>query len=236
MRWQGAGGSAVHATQRDVTASLTGRGRPIEETVARVLAATKAMAIADPRCANWNWAKEEEDIRRLCYGFVSKVMREDGEDLGHTLPDKLYDAWNQMIAQGYIPEVSHNVHGAHVRRSKRNHTKSGADGETGGAAGGTQERSSDDDGPERPKIGPRPFHRINVKTLPRRQWFYGRHYMRKIVSATVAPGGTGKSNLSLVEGISQSIGRDLIYGEAIGRYRVWYHNAEDPPAALISNP
>ena len=44
----------------------------------------------------------------------------------------------------------------------------------------------------------------------------------------MAPGGAGKSNLSLVEAISMAVGRDLVYGNRIRRYRVWYHNAEDP--------
>jgi AAA domain len=229
MRWQGAGDSAVHVTQRDVTASLTGRGRPVEETVARVLAATKAMAVADPRCAGWDWAAEEDGLRRLCFGFINKTMRENGEDLGHCLPDKLYEAWNRIIAEGGIPEVFHNLSGACVRRSKRSSTE----GKTGPSEGDEQ-----NGGAEEPEGKPQekkrrirllPYDAPDPAKIPRRDWLYGFHYMRKIVSATVGPGGIGKSSLGLVEAVGMAIGRDLLGKEKPKRpLRVWYHNGEDP--------
>jgi hypothetical protein len=38
------------------------------------------------------------------------------------------------------------------------------------------------------------------KTIPRREWLYGRHYIRKYLSTTIAPGGVGKSALLTVFG------------------------------------
>jgi hypothetical protein len=47
----------------------------------------------------------------------------------------------------------------------------------------------------------RAFVPFDPATLPPRQWLYGRHYLRQTVSATVAPGGYGKSTLDMVEGL-----------------------------------
>jgi RecA-family ATPase len=53
--------------------------------------------------------------------------------------------------------------------------------------------------------------------IPKRQWLYGVHYMRGVVTATVAPGGFGKTTLSLFEAVTM----------AVNGYRVWYISAED---------
>jgi AAA domain len=41
-------------------------------------------------------------------------------------------------------------------------------------------------------------------TLPMRRWLYGKHYIRKFLSATMAAGGLGKSSLVLVEAIAMA--------------------------------
>jgi len=79
------------------------------------------------------------------------------------------------------------------------------------------------------KISATPFKVFDVSKLPRRQWLYGRHYVRKYVTATVASGGGAKTALKLVEAVSMAIGRDLFDGsKPIDRLRVWYWNGEDP--------
>jgi AAA domain len=57
---------------------------------------------------------------------------------------------------------------------------------------------------------------------------YGRHYIRQFLSATVAPGGVGKSSLSVVEALAMASGRDLIGVAPPAPLRVWYWNGEDP--------
>lgn len=64
-----------------------------------------------------------------------------------------------------------------------------------------------------------------------RQWVYGRHYMRGMVSATAGVGGAGKSSIINVELVSMAIGRDLLRGGTplpLGPLCVWGHNGEDP--------
>jgi hypothetical protein len=79
------------------------------------------------------------------------------------------------------------------------------------------------------RIKLQPYDAPDPTKIPRREWLYGFHYMRKIVSATVGPGGIGKSSLGLVEAVSMALGRDLLHKEKLRRpLRVWYHNGEDP--------
>ena len=212
MRFQGVGDSAIHTTQLQVTASLTGAGRPVTETVARVLAATAAAVDGDPRCANWDWREEELAIARMCYDLINKEMR-NGRDLSHCLPDHLYDTWRAVLDKDAHPTVARNAAGWHVRGYTNTNNGNGATAPPQQKAGS--------------RIALQRFERFEEKTLPRREWVLAGHYMLGTLTGTVAPGGAGKSNLSLVESISIALGRDLIYGQQIKRYRTWYHNAED---------
>lgn len=83
------------------------------------------------------------------------------------------------------------------------------------------------DGAPTPGLAPSPFVWIDPHRLPRRQWLYGRHLIRKYVSTTIAPGGLGKSSLVIVEALAMASGVELL-GEAVPKpLRVWYWNGED---------
>ncbi len=78
-------------------------------------------------------------------------------------------------------------------------------------------------------ISATPFETFDFAEIPPRQWLFGRHYVRKYVTATVAPGGGAKTALKITEAVSMAVGRDLLDGnKAISRLRVWYWNGEDP--------
>lgn len=64
--------------------------------------------------------------------------------------------------------------------------------------------------------------------IPPRQWIYDKHYIRRFISVTVAPGGAGKTSLSLCEAIAMASGRALIGPTLRQKYRVLYWNGEDP--------
>src|SRR5262249_18728202 len=59
-------GDEVHWTQLRVTCRLTSEGCPVEETVERVLTATRG---AEPRDEKWDWAKEENKIWWMCFDW-----------------------------------------------------------------------------------------------------------------------------------------------------------------------
>ena len=76
---------------------------------------------------------------------------------------------------------------------------------------------------------------LDPATLDPRYWVYGGHYLRGAVSATIADGGVGKSNLALTEAIAIATGKPLLgvvpnkelwNGEEVAR-QVLYYNAEE---------
>jgi len=73
-----------------------------------------------------------------------------------------------------------------------------------------------------------PFKWIDPKTLPRRDFAFGKHYIRKYVSVTVAPGGLGKTANSIVESLSMTSGKALAGVKPAKPLHVWVFNAEDP--------
>jgi hypothetical protein len=74
-----------------------------------------------------------------------------------------------------------------------------------------------------------PFEWRDEADIPRRQWLYGRHLIRKFLSVDVAAGGVGKSSLKIGEALALASGRD-IYDQTLheGPLKVWLYNLEDP--------
>lgn len=64
-------------------------------------------------------------------------------------------------------------------------------------------------------------------TISPRPWLYGRHLIRKQVSVTVAPGGVGKSSLTISEALAMASGRDLLGDWTAPGLKVWIYNLED---------
>lgn len=73
-----------------------------------------------------------------------------------------------------------------------------------------------------------PFFFRDPRLIPRREWLYGTHYIRRFMSMTIAPGGVGKSSLVIVEAIAMATGRRLLYHKPRKPLRVWIWNGEDP--------
>jgi RecA-family ATPase len=223
MTYKGPGRSCVHYTQLDVTAALTGRGQPIQETVERVLTATKAAVENDrnPECRNWDWKKERHDIEKQCYDLVNKAMEKTGEDLSHTLPDELADKWQEILAAGGRPMVCPGNGGAyHIRKYdwKENVSNESAPSAAPQPAASPKLKR---------KLTLDTFVPFDPKDLPPRRWLYGRHYQRGVVSVTAARGGTGKSTKKTAEAIAMAISRNLLGVQPEERCRVWLHNGED---------
>ena len=76
-------------------------------------------------------------------------------------------------------------------------------------------------------LEPKPFVLGDASKIPPRQWVYGRHYIRKFLSVTVAPGGTGKTAITLAEAVAMATGRSIM-GIETPKRRVWVWNLEDP--------
>ncbi|MGU3541030.1 AAA family ATPase [Methylobacterium sp. A54F] len=79
-----------------------------------------------------------------------------------------------------------------------------------------------------PRITATPFALGDPRSIPCRQWLYGRHYVRRYTTATIAPGGLGKTSLVLVEALAMVTGRPLLGVRVPEPLRVWVWNGEDP--------
>ncbi|TCR07246.1 bifunctional DNA primase/polymerase [Neorhizobium sp. JUb45] len=90
--------------------------------------------------------------------------------------------------------------------------------------------ASNDNQPQQPvgSIVATAFKWIDPSTLPRREFAYGTHFIRKYVSVTVSPGGLGKTSASIAESLAMVSGRALLGVKPPQRLRTWIFNAEDP--------
>jgi RecA-family ATPase len=80
----------------------------------------------------------------------------------------------------------------------------------------------------KPLVSATPFKWTDPRKIQPREWVYGFHYIRQFVSTTVAPGGVGKSSLSIVEALAMATGRPLLGITPNERTKVWLWNGEDP--------
>lgn len=65
-------------------------------------------------------------------------------------------------------------------------------------------------------------------TIPPRDFLYDRHLIRKFVSATIAPGGTGKSTRAIADAIALASSINILQSKPHASLNVWYWNGEDP--------
>jgi AAA domain len=73
-----------------------------------------------------------------------------------------------------------------------------------------------------------PFVLRDPALIPPRKWIYGRHYIRDFISTTIAPGGKGKSSLTMLEGLIIATNRPLLGVTPHESVNVWCWNGEDP--------
>jgi hypothetical protein len=80
---------------------------------------------------------------------------------------------------------------------------------------------------DRYKTQATPFVLPSECDIPMRQWVYGGRLIRGFVSATVSPGGIGKSSLTIIEALAMTSGVALL-GEFVKTpLNVWVWNLED---------
>src|SRR5262249_52910026 len=139
-------------------------------------------------------------------------------------PGEYHADWVERLQEGACPSFGFNRFGFYVRSRQ-------------GTASPTDAKVINMDGTEHPPTTekPMPKQRFTLRSfvafdpamLQPRQWLYGRHYQRRTVSATIAPGGFGKTTLGMVEAVSMATCRNLLGEQPEARLRVWYHNGED---------
>jgi len=231
----------INSTHCRVVGSLLSAGEPYDEIVERVVDATMKLATNHPEL-NWTREKEFQYVYKCTAALLKGRCRAHINITGE-IPTwvmlELRKTWIEVIEKGGLPLILWRKDaGWHIRdmswawiakEEKAESPKNEKRKQPPAAAGA----KNDSDGKKSaPKIYPKPFDCFDFTKIPPREWLYGKHYMRGIASATIGPGGSGKSSLDLVEAIAMATGRDLLGEQPMQRLRVWYHNGEDPTQEL----
>jgi hypothetical protein len=218
---------SVNKFQCIVTASLLSRGVPLQDVVNSVCDATLEMTARH----GLTWTREQEiegsgdapGLHKICASWIKKLNDDYDHRLGEVpawVPEDLHDKWAAALAAGRRPKLVHKGFKAEVRSWE------GAEIiPFEGQADTVAEQKPAPPPPKRFSI--RPFVPFDLAALPPRQWLYGKHYQRRTVSATIAPGGFGKTTLGMVEAVAMATCRDVLDEQPEARLRVWYHNGED---------
>jgi AAA domain len=96
--------------------------------------------------------------------------------------------------------------------------------------GGNQHPKSKSTPPEPFTFDPAPYIPPDAAKIPRREWLYGKYYIRGVVSATLGAPGRLKSTMEMTDAISMATGLDLMDGKKPlkgGALRVAYINGEE---------
>ena len=193
------------------------------------------MAAGERAGQNWNRAAEVElTTKRIgsAYQNLFESKYDPVSGIPVWLPMEFHQAWAAALADDRRPKMSRNGSGWHIRSYGANETPPagdtpGEDAQEDAQADASKNAAPKDRAPKAPFVLCF-FKPFDAATLPPREFLFGRHYQRRTVSGTVAPGGTGKSSLVMVEAIAMASGRDLFKdGSLKERVRVWYHNGED---------
>jgi AAA domain-containing protein len=226
MEYENKDGRGINATCKAVIPSLIWKAWHPDDIHERVLNAI--MAAGERAGQKWDRAKEiwqtNERIRSGYQNLLEKGYDPAG-GIPIWLPMEFHQAWAAALAADRRPTMSRNGAGWHVRSYCPNETPP-VDDAPPLAPDAPNGEAPKDDAPKAPFIL-RPLKKFDALQIPPREFLFGRHYQRRTVSGTVAPGGTGKSSLVMVEAIAMATGRDLLGEDAKEPLRVWYHNGED---------
>ena len=77
-----------------------------------------------------------------------------------------------------------------------------------------------------------PYTWTEPEKIPPREFLYGRRLIRKYATATIAPGGVGKTALEVAEVLSMVSGRPLL-SVRTSQLRVWLWSLEDPREEMV---
>jgi len=229
MRFEDKDGAGVNATLRSVIPSLIWKGWHPADIFERVFGALKQIVERDG--LKWDMAQEEAQTYKRIQSAYQNLFEEQYDPstgvIPVWLPMEFHEAWAAALAAGKRPVMTRNGAGWHIRAYGNNGEKTNGTAEDdNGAAHSESGEPNPNDGPKAPFIL-QPIKKFDTAGIPPREFLFGRHYQRRTVSGTVAPGGTGKSSLVMVEAIAMATGRDLLGEGAKEPLRVWYHNGED---------
>ena len=221
MEFESSTGNGVNATVCRVIPSLLRRGEHPDDVLERVASAVMGMA---KRCRlKWSETVEIKATRKRILSAYNNLLLRDYDpatgEIPGWLPGEYHARWAEVVEMGCRPCFGFNCGGFYVRGWKEKDEAQAAGQPPAGEGTGAKKTAA--------PFVLRPFVPFDPATLPPREWLYGRHYQRRTVGGTVAPGGVGKTTLCMVEGIAMATCRNLLGEQPTERLRVWFHNGED---------
>jgi hypothetical protein len=232
-------GGVTNDTHIHIIPSLLRNGEHPKDVLEHIVDET--MARVGDRLG-WSRAVETKAvIKRILSGYNNLLLKDYDPASGvipDWLPGEFHPAWLRVLTAGGRPMLHFTPYGFCIKsaqqdfshnRSKGKGTapedKRGEDATIGtrsSTAGHDKEES-----PTRDSIRAIPFKAFDEAKLPPREWLYASHYQRGQVTATIGPGGAGKSSVDLVEALVMATARDLLGEQPTQRCRVWIHNGDD---------
>jgi hypothetical protein len=228
----------INKTHCRVMGALLSQGMPYDEIAETLVDATMRFAEQNG-ISDWTREREFSDhVLPTMAGLLKGRCREAvAGTISNWVAPELHEAWLKISDAGGRPLIVWRKDtGWHVKdmawawNNASSPAKNNMAGEAPTENGGKPDAAAPK--PENPKkdLQPfklQPFVPFDLATLPPRQWLYGRHYQRRTVSATIAPGGYGKTTLCMVEAVAIATCRNLLNEQPTERLCVWYHNGED---------
>jgi len=216
----------VNATQCRAIGILLSQGAGYDEIVGCIVTATMEMAANHYRCRGWTREREYTFVQKALAAILKARCRAH-QDTGAApiwVAEELAEQFEAMCAAGQRPSIVwRSGSGWHLRDMAW--------------SWGTE---SEQPQPEPDTAKPEPDPTLSAgqratwptpystEMPPRRLTLFDKHFARGTVTVTAAPGGTGKSDYSLLEAVSMALGRSVLIGEPLpARLRVWVWNAED---------
>jgi RecA-family ATPase len=221
-----------------------------EQVVGPTMEVAERFGLTDPALGSKRWTREEEERRANTHimNSYNNLFMKGYDPASGVIPDWLpiefYEAWEAALKHGRRPYITRNRTNFFVREGAAfeavNEAPDNADIPPDSAADATADGTSADGTGEgaanetpAPGTGRRrrvvlsPYVPRDPYTFPTREYLYGKHYQRKVVSATIAPGGTGKTSQEQVEAVAMATCRNLLGEQPSVQCRVWLHNGED---------
>jgi hypothetical protein len=221
------GGAAANDVQCRIIGSLINAAEHPLDIVDKVVDATMAMAQRSE--LGWTRGMETKEVRRRVLHFLNERAKAADLTTGAPPPwlaGSFHERWTEILVSGGRPMWDRKRYFFLTGDVKE---PPAGDKDQAEGPGVDQEPGKKRES----RVVLKPFVPINEADLPPREWLYAKHYQRRIVSATVAPGGTGKTSLVMVEAVAMATGRNLLGEQPETRSRVWLHNGEDSHDELM---
>lgn len=188
---------------------------------AGVLTESEARALLQDVARGWgrDWAR--------CAKTIENGL-EAGQRSPREIPSAEHDNDNTRLVD-VTRMIENGLRKAKVRAgAEENRPRELVPPETDGANPESAPPNPDTIAPDKPAILATAFKWTDPRKLPRREFAFGTHYIRKYVSVTVAPGGLGKTANSIVEALAMVSGKPLAGTKPAERLNCWLFNSEDP--------